>query len=63
MTLYEGIPFKLPGNLTLYSSRYVSGVSAETISAQRRSTLLDHSLRSEGDAASLIRSLELDQLE
>ncbi len=63
VTLYEGIPFKLPGNLTLYSSRYVSGVSASTISPQRRSTLLDHSLRSEGDAASLIRSLELDQLE
>ncbi len=63
VTLYEGIPFKLPGNLTLYSSRYVSGVSASTISPQRRSTLLDHSLRSEGDAALLIRSLELDQLE
>ncbi len=63
VTLYEGIPFKLPGNLTLYSSRYVSGVSASTVGAQRRSTLLNHSLRSEGDAASLIRSLELDQLE
>jgi serine/threonine protein phosphatase PrpC len=63
VTLYEGVPFKLPANLTLYSSRYVSGVSASTLSAQRRGTLLDHSLRSEGDAASLIRSLELDQLE
>jgi len=63
VTLYEGIPIRLPGNLTLYSSRYVSGVSASTLTAQRRSTLLDHTLRSEGDAASLIRSLELDQLE
>jgi serine/threonine protein phosphatase PrpC len=63
VTLYEGVPFKLPGNLTLYSSRYVSGVSASTLTAQRRGTLLDHSLRSEADAASLIRSLELDQLE
>jgi protein phosphatase len=63
VTLYEGVPFKLPANLTLYSSRYVSGVSASTISAQRRGTLLDHSLRSEGDAAALIRSLELGQLE
>ena len=63
VTLYEGVPFKLPGNLTLYSSRYVSGVSASTVSPQRRSTLLDHSLRSEADAASLIRSLELGQLE
>ncbi len=63
VTLYEGVPFKLPGGLTLYSSRYVSGVSAATISPGRRSTLLNHSLRSEGDAASLIRSLELGQLE
>ncbi|MGO9489095.1 MAG: Stp1/IreP family PP2C-type Ser/Thr phosphatase [Solirubrobacteraceae bacterium] len=63
VTLYQGVPFKLPGNVALYSSQYVSGVSASTLSPQRRSTLLDHSLRSEGDAASLIHSLELDQLE
>jgi PPM family protein phosphatase len=63
VTLYQGVPFTLPGNVELYSSQYVSGVSASTLSAQRRSTLLDHSLRSEGDAASLIHSLELDQLE
>jgi serine/threonine protein phosphatase PrpC len=63
VTLYEGVPFRLPGNIDLFSSQYVSGVSASTIRPQRRSTLLDHSLRSEGKAASLIRSLELDQLE
>lgn len=63
VTLYQGVPFTLPGNVNLYSSRYVSGVSAATLSAHRRSTLLDHSLRSEAKAASLIRSLELDQLE
>jgi PPM family protein phosphatase len=63
VTLYEGVPFRLPGNLALYSSRYVSGVSASTLAPQRRQTLLDHSLRSESNAASLIRSLELGQLE
>jgi serine/threonine protein phosphatase PrpC len=63
VTLYEGVPFRLPGNIDLYSSQYVSGVSASTIPPQRRNTLLDHTLRSEGKAASLIRSLELDQLE
>ncbi len=63
VTMYEGVPFKLPGGLTLYSSRYVSGVSASTLAAQRRETLLNHSLRSENNAGSLIRSLELDQLE
>jgi protein phosphatase len=63
VTMYQGVPFTLPGNLNLYSSRYVSGVSAATLTPHQRSTLLDHSLRSEGKAASLIRSLELDQLE
>jgi PPM family protein phosphatase len=62
VTMYEGLPYRLPG-LTLYSSRYVSGVSASTLSPERRRTLLDNSWRSEGAAASLIRSLELEQLE
>jgi serine/threonine protein phosphatase PrpC len=63
VTLYQGLPYKLPGNLALYSSHYVSGVGGSTLAPERRRTLLDHSLRSEGDAASLIRSLELGQLE
>jgi len=63
VTLYQGVPYSLPGNLALYQPSYVSGVSAATLTASRRRTLLDHSLRSESDAASLIRSLELGQLE
>jgi serine/threonine protein phosphatase PrpC len=63
MTVFRGVPYRLPGNLALYSSDYVSGVSASTLTAARRRTLLDHSLRSEANAASLLRSLELGQLE
>jgi protein phosphatase len=63
VTLYQGVPYRLPGNLALYSSQYVSGVSASTLTPARRKSLLNHSLRSEADAASLIHSLELDQLE
>ncbi len=63
VTLFRGLPYRLPGNLNLYSSDFVSGVSASTLSPERRRSLLDHSLRSEGDAAALIRSLELGQLE
>ncbi len=63
VTIFEGLPYRLPGNLALYSSDYVSGVSAATLSPARRRTLLDHTLRSEADAAALIRSLELGQLE
>jgi protein phosphatase len=63
VTVYRGVPFLLPGNLALYSSEYVSGVSASALAPERRRTLLDHSLRSRSDAATLIRSLELGQLE
>jgi serine/threonine protein phosphatase PrpC len=63
VTMFEGLPYRLPGNLNLYTTSYVSGVSASTLSPEKRHTLLDHSLRSEGDAASLVRSLELEQLE
>jgi protein phosphatase len=63
VTVFSGVPFRLPGSIALYSTDYVSGVSASTLTPQRRRTLLDHSLRSEANAAALIRSLELGQLE
>jgi len=63
VTVFRGVPFRLPGNVALYSSDYVSGVSASTLTPARRHTLLDHSLRSEANAGTLVRSLELGQLE
>jgi protein phosphatase len=63
VTLFNGFPYELPGGVKLYSQYFVSGVSASSLSAQRRRTLLDHSLRSEEDGAELVRSLELGQLE
>jgi PPM family protein phosphatase len=63
VTVFRGVPYRLPGNLALYSSHYVSGVSASTLTPTRRHTLLDHSLRSEANAASLMHSLELGQVE
>jgi PPM family protein phosphatase len=62
VTLYNGVPYQLPGGIKLYSSDYVSGVSASTLSPVRRRALLDHSLRSEARATGLMRSLELGQL-
>jgi protein phosphatase len=63
VTLFNGFPYELPGGVKLYSEDFVSGLSASTLNAQRRRTLLDHSLRSEGDAIDLMHSLELEQLE
>ncbi len=62
ITLFQGVPYQLPGGVKLYSSQYVSGVSASTLTPARRGTLLDHSLRSESNAGELIRSLELEQV-
>jgi protein phosphatase len=63
VTLFSGFPYELPGGVKLYSKDFVSGVSASTLSVQRRRMLLDHSLRSEGNATELMRSLELGQIE
>jgi protein phosphatase len=62
VTMYNGLPYELPGKIKLYTSDYVSGVSASMLLPARRQALLDHSLRSEGDAAELMRELELGQL-
>jgi protein phosphatase len=63
VTVFRGVPYTLPGGLALYETEYVSGVGASTLSPARRHSLLDHSLRSEGDTSSLMRSLEQGQLE
>ncbi len=62
VTMFNGLPYELPGHIKLYTSDYVSGVSASTLPSARRQALLDHSLRSEADAAELMRQLELGQL-
>ena len=62
VTIYRGFPYDLPAGIHLYETYYVSGVPASLIPADRRSTLLDNSLRSQSDATNLIRSLELGQL-
>jgi PPM family protein phosphatase len=62
VTMFQGVPFELPGGLKLYSSDYVSGVSASTLTTARRRSLLDHSLKSEAKAAALMRQLELREL-
>jgi serine/threonine protein phosphatase PrpC len=62
VTMYNGLPYELPGKIKLYTSDYVSGVSASTLVPARRQALLDNSLLSEGKAAELMRELELGQL-
>lgn len=62
VTMYRGLPYKLPGGIDLYSSYYVSGVGASTLSPTRRGTLLDHKWLSEKEAGSLVHSIEVEEL-
>jgi len=61
VTLYRGFPYELPLGVRLYQQRYVSGVPALSLRADRRKRVLDHQLRSRGDAVDLIRSLDLEE--
>jgi serine/threonine protein phosphatase PrpC len=62
VTVYQGVPYQLPFGVNLYSTDYVSGVAASTLTPPRRHTLLDHSLRTEANVSAFIRQLELGQI-
>jgi PPM family protein phosphatase len=62
VTLYRGLPYDLPAGVQMYTPNYVSGVSAQSLSAARRRKLLDHKLRSHDDGVTLVRQLERGQL-
>jgi protein phosphatase len=59
IALYRGLPYDLPLGIKLYSKSYQSSVPALAITDKRqRDHVLDHSLRSHGDAVDLVRQLE-----
>jgi PPM family protein phosphatase len=62
VTVYRGLPWDLPAGVRLYEQFYVTGVPAADVPASRRVKLLDHRLRSEGDARDLASQLELGRV-
>ncbi len=62
VTIYRGLPYDLPLGIRLYETLYVSGVPVGVVPAARRPKLLDHRLRSQNDAISLVRTAELGRL-
>ena len=59
LTLYQGLPYELPLGIELYSEEYVSSVPSRSIRNERtRERVIDHQLRSRGDAVDLIRQYE-----
>jgi protein phosphatase len=62
VTIFRGFPFSLPLGVNMYEQFYVSGVPMSAIPADRRQRLLNHQLRSQGNAISLVHAAELGQL-
>ncbi len=62
VTIYRGLPYDLPAGIRLYETYYTSGIPAAAIPTDRRKSLLNNNLRSQKDAVSLMRSIELGQL-
>jgi protein phosphatase len=59
VAVYRGLPYDLPLGIHLYTEEYASEVPATAIGDRRqRTNLLDHKLRSRGDAITRLRQLE-----
>lgn len=62
VTVYRGFPYVLPFGVPLYETFYTSGVPASLIPTDRRSTLLNHDLRSQSAATNLVNSIERGEI-
>jgi protein phosphatase len=62
VTIFRGFPYDLPLGIHLYEQFYTSGVPMGDVPAARRKQLLNHQLRSQNDAISLVHAAELGQL-
>jgi serine/threonine protein phosphatase PrpC len=62
VTIFRGFPYGLPLGINMYEQFYVSGVPVSAVPADRRTRLLNHQLRSQGNAISLVHAAELGQL-
>ena len=62
VTIYRGLPYDLPGGIPLYETFFVSGAPAALVPPDRRHQFFDNQLRSQSDAMSLVRELELGKV-
>jgi PPM family protein phosphatase len=63
VTIYRGLPYNLVAGARLYEVFYQSGVPASTLASAERARLLNHDLRSQGNAQSLVNDLELGKVQ
>jgi serine/threonine protein phosphatase PrpC len=63
VTLYKGLPYDLPLGIRLYSPVRHSGVTLQSVPANRRATFTDHTLRSKDDAEDLVLAAERGRIQ
>ena len=63
VTIYNGLPYTLPGGINLYTQYFVSGVTAAELGPSERRHLFDNELRSQAGASNLVKELELGQVQ
>ncbi|MDQ6805588.1 MAG: Stp1/IreP family PP2C-type Ser/Thr phosphatase [Actinomycetota bacterium] len=63
ITIYRGLPYNLIAGARLYENFYESGVPASSLPASERSRILNHSLRSQRNAETLVNDLELGKVQ
>ncbi|MFY9488203.1 MAG: Stp1/IreP family PP2C-type Ser/Thr phosphatase [Solirubrobacterales bacterium] len=61
VTMYRGLPYEGPLEVKMYTKDYVSTVPASDLTAPQRAGILDHTLRTRGDAEDLITQIERGQ--
>jgi PPM family protein phosphatase len=62
VTVFNGLPYSLPGGVRLYTSYFVSGVTVAELSKLEQHRLFNNELRSQQAATRLVSQLELDQI-
>jgi hypothetical protein len=62
ITVYNGVPYALPGGTRLYTQYFVSGITVRELSALERRRLFNNQLRSQQSATNLVNQLELDRI-
>jgi serine/threonine protein phosphatase PrpC len=58
VTVYQGVPWNIVGNVKLYRAVYVSPVLTAQLSQAERRKLFDHTLRSDGSARAAVHRYE-----
>jgi PPM family protein phosphatase len=58
LALFRGLPYDLPLGIELYSEQDATGTELDSLPEERRAVAVDHQLRSESDARSLLTDLE-----